>query len=178
MRAGRAKGLAPEAAIRLDELAAPLPAQRFPISGPTDDAELDVWSGARGRLPEFLVHDRVEESKRLWRQVGFRHAPHRGHRLSDGTFAHLYSPEGIVGEVKNIVGPNWGPRQLRQYMRRLDVDEPQRAPWRGVLVHGEANLSVAARRAIADVCTDGSDVSVWSIRRGRWSRYRAVQQYP
>jgi hypothetical protein len=174
-RQGRAKHLAHEAAVKLDELADGLPKQRAPADEPDENAELELWIGARGRAPEFLIHDEVETTRRLWRHIGFKEAPRRGHRLKNGQYPDLYSPEGVVGEVKNVIGPNWGPAQLRGYMRQLDSEEPEKDPWRGVLIHGGETLSPASRLALRAF---GGDVTVWSIQPRKWRGSRAHKQFP
>ncbi len=163
-RRGRAKRLDRQAAERVEEVSGGLPPQAMPTREPDTDAELDLWVGPAGRPPEFLVHDEVESTRRLWREIGFRQPPRRGHKLRNGTYPDLYSHEGVVGEVKNIVGPNWGPRQLRSYMRQLDLEEPQRAPWRGVLIHGGDKLSPAVRELLEQ---DPQNISVWNVQRRR-----------
>jgi hypothetical protein len=169
-RHGRSKRLGHEAATRLDELAAGLPEQRLPVDAPTETAELLLWTGGHGRSPEFLLHDEVEATKELWRQIGFKSAPRRGHRLQNGTYPDLYSAEGTVGEVKNVVGPNWGPKQIEGYIRQLDREEPEKAPWQGVLIHEGETLSAASRRALKQC---GVGISVWSVWEGE-----AEQQFP
>ena len=89
MRKGRAKHLTREAAMRLDQLTGRLPEQQLPDDAPTEDDELELWTGARGLEPEFLIQDEVEATKRLWHQMGFRPAPRRGHRLQNGTYPDL-----------------------------------------------------------------------------------------
>jgi hypothetical protein len=176
-RQGRAKQLAPEAAMRIAELIDVFPEQRLPATAPSEDAELELWIGGRGRSPEFLLHDEVETTKRLWRQLGFTSAPRRGHRLQNGRYPDLYSKDGVVGEVKNIAGPNWGPAQLSGYMHQLDLEEPGKSPWRGVLVHGGETLSRATAkhwksRLVTSRC-GRSDPSVAFSPRNR-----VIQQFP
>lgn len=175
-RQGRAKHLTLEAAMRLDQLTAGLPEQQFPDDAPTEDDELDLWTGARGREPEFLIQDEVEATKRLWHQIGFRSAPRRGHRLQNGTYPDLYSADGVVGEVKNVVGPRWGPGQLLSYVRQLNREEPDKAPWKGVLIHGAETLSAASRRELSKTPPE-IDITVWSIKPGR-GRRKGEKQFP
>jgi hypothetical protein len=97
--------------------------------------------------------------ERIWRKLGFRSAPRSGHRLQNGRYPDLISDDGVVGEVKNVIGPNLGPTQLAGYIRQLR------------LIHGAQKLSPAARNAL-DAC--GEDITVWSVDESR----RATRQCP
>jgi hypothetical protein len=169
-RAGRSKRLTAEAASRLEALASGFPRQRFPSRDPTKQDDLDIWLGADGREPEFLIQQDVIADKSVWRKMGFGSAPRSGHRLQNGTYPDLMSDDGIVGEVKNVIGPNWGPAQLSGYIRQLRIEQPD-IEWRGVLIHSAETLSPAARKAL-DAC--GEDITVWSVDE----LPRATQQYP
>jgi hypothetical protein len=169
-RQGRAKRLAPEVAERLEALMGGFVSQRFPSRDPGRRDDLDIWLGAHGREPEFLIQQDVIAVKRVWRKMGFRSAPRSGHRLQNGRYPDLMSDDGVVGEVKNVIGPNWGPNQLAGYIRQLRIERPE-IEWRGVLIHGAQKLSPAARKAL-NAC--GEDITVWSVDESP----RASQQYP
>jgi hypothetical protein len=169
-RQGRAKHLAPEVALHVEAVAGGFPAQRFPSRNPKQKDELDIWIGAHGREPEFLIQQDVIAVKRVWHKVGFGSAPRSGHRLQNGKYPDLMSDDGVVGEVKNVIGANWGPTQLAGYIRQLRIEQPD-IEWRGVLIHSAEKLSPAARNAL-EAC--GEDITVWSVDESP----RATQQYP
>ena len=102
--------------------------------------------------------------------MGFRSAPRSGHRLRDGKYPDLMSDEGVVGEVKNVIGPNWGPAQLAGYIRQLRIEQPD-IESRGVLIHSAEKLCPPLGGAL-DAC--GEDITVWSVDESP----PATQRYP
>lgn len=96
--------------------------------------------------------------------------------LANGKIPDLWCEAGVVGEVKNLIGSGWGPKQLLSYMRQCDQQWPE-YEWQGVLTQGEPELTPAASNAIGELPERyRSRITVWSVARtGKLGRPRAVQ---
>jgi hypothetical protein len=139
---------------------------RLPLA-PGFDGHAEDWTEIggtwAGRMldPESLAEEIVAEESEISRELGFPSTPVRQKSLSRSDRADLWCPEGVVGEVKNLVTSKWGPGQIERYLRTCDERWPQHE-WKGVLVQGADYLSPSAERRLAS--SDFSDrISLWTV---------------
>jgi hypothetical protein len=169
--------LTEEQAVAIDRLAGGLPPAADP--GAVDEQQAGgSWSGSR--LPpevitEVIVHDRGRVARRL----GFRGKVDRQKVLGNGKRPDLWCREGVVGEVKNLVGLDWGPAQLEGYLAQCDRQWPQQAPWKGRLIQGQPELAGGVRRRL-EASSDAHRIELWAVTERRFPRrtYRTVRLFP
>jgi hypothetical protein len=119
-----------------------------------------TWAGQTWD-PESLAEEAVAQDPELAALLGFPSLPIRQKTLSNTDRADLWCPEGVVGEVKNLVTSKWGPDQIERYLRTCDERWPEHE-WKGILVQGADYLSPSAERRLAD--SDFSDrISLWTV---------------
>jgi len=177
---GRPKHLTARERSRIRALAAEWPSVRKPSREPSRRDGIEIWPMTGGLRPEKAIQDAVASSRRLWRAVGFPSRPVVESRISPEDRPDLLT-DGVVGEVKNRIGHGWGPGQMERYLKTLDRTRPEHAPWRGVLLHGETDLTPATRERLEN-SEDRERIRVYglvpsrvpSVRRWR----RPILQFP
>jgi hypothetical protein len=136
------------------------------------------WSGSR-LPPEIIVEDIVLDKGHVARRLGFpsRVNPYgRKQKLLNGRYPDLWCPDGVVGDVKNMVTANWGPDQIEDYIEQCDAEWPNYR-WRGLLIQGEPDMPPNAYARLQS-SRYRRRIEVWAVEQGRLGRVSVTQLFP
>jgi hypothetical protein len=158
--------LTDEEAEVIVELAGVLPPPEFE-EGEIDFGEEGGKWGPRTLPREVITEEIVLDESRIATRLGFPSPVNPGgrkKRLGNGRFPDLWCPDGVVGEVKNLITADWGPAQIEDYIRQCDEDWPEHT-WTGVLVQGEPEMAPNALPRLEE-SPYRDRISVFSLRKG------------
>lgn len=171
---GNAIRLTPTEAYASEVLAGGLPEQRLPSDRPYGDEDVIDWTGAEGLPVEVIIETAAATSRRVWRKLRFSERPRTQVSVPGAARPDLLAP-GVVGDAKRRVRRDDGPAQIKRYLDALSKQQPQHAPWRGVLIQHADDLD---RAAVAELrASVPYQLSVFHVHKGmRWHVKRLHSQ--
>ena len=112
----------------------------LPDDQPRGDEKVYDWaSEAGGWAPESVLEMAAVGKRNVWKAMGFSERPRQQVLVPGAGRPDLFAP-GTVGEVKRRIRLNDGPMQLKRYLDALTEQQPEHAPWVGVLVQHDEDL--------------------------------------
>lgn len=164
---GNAIGLSTEEAEAIGRQEPRLPPLAVPDDMPRGDEAVYDWAEeAGGWAPESVLEMAAAGTRHVWRKMGFSERPRQQVFVLGAGRPDLLSP-GTVGEVKRRIRVNDGPAQLERYLDALTDQQPEHAPWAGVLVQHDGDLDPGVAERLGEMTYAVEVFSLYEDRH-RW----------